>query len=196
MEPTEIREEVKEELERELEREQKREWWFNYLAITTVILAVCATLASFKLEHFSVDSVLKQAMASDQWAFYQSKSIKGYLYELQREKAELELKAMQKNFSPEAVGDYQKMIHSYGDNMKKYETEKKEIMEKAKHLEKERDEAQERREIFGQSIIFLQMGILLCSIAALMKRKSLWIIAMGVGAVGVVYFADGFFLFM
>jgi hypothetical protein len=145
MEPTEIREEVKE----ELEKEEKREKWINYLALTTVLLAVCATLSSFKLEHFSVDSVLKQAQASDQWAYYQAKSVKGYLYEVQKEKLELDLKTIEKNSPADLVAAYQKRIEAYGGEVKKYDGEKKDIMKEAKHLEKERDEAQERREIYG-----------------------------------------------
>ena len=66
-------------------------------------------------------------------------------------------------------------------------------MKEAKRLEKERDEAHERRELFGKSIIFLQMGILLCSIAALMKRKSIWVVGSMVGLIGIAYFAYGFF---
>lgn len=192
MEPTEIREEVKE----ELEKEEKREKWINYLALTTVLLAVCATLSSFKLEHFSVDSVLKQAQASDQWAYYQAKSVKGYLYELQKEKLELELKTIEKNSPADLAPEYQKKIESYGGEVKKYDGEKEDIMKEAKLLEKERDEAQERREIYGEAIVFLQMGILLCSIAALMRKKSIWLMASIVGAVGIVYFAKGFFHFL
>jgi hypothetical protein len=186
MEPTEIREEVKE----ELEIEEKKEKWINYLALTTVLLAVAATLSSFKLEHFSVDSVLKQAQASDMWAFYQSKSLKGYLYELQQEKIELELKAIEKN-TPDLVGDYKQKIASYTDQVKKYHKEKADIMKDAKHLEHERDEAQEKREVYGMAIIFLQMGILLCSIAALMRKKYIWIVGSIVGAAGIVYFVNG-----
>ncbi len=190
MEPTEIREEVKEEFERE---EKQRERWINYLAVTTVLLAVCATLSSFKLEHFSVESVLKQVMASDQWAFYQAKGTKGYLYELQKEKLELELKTIEKNASVNLVQEYRQKIESYGLQAKRYDKQKEDIMKEAKHLEKERDEAHERRELFGKSIIFLQMGILLCSIAALMKRKSIWVVGSLVGLLGITYFAYGFF---
>lgn len=74
--------------------EDKKEPWLNYLALTTVILAVCATLSTFKGGGFSTRSVLSQTHAANQWAYYQSKSIKGYLYELQKEKLELELKAL------------------------------------------------------------------------------------------------------
>ncbi len=191
MEPTEIREEVKE----EIEKEEKREKWINYLALTTIILAVCATLSSFKLEHFSVESILKQAQSSDQWAFYQSKSIKGYLYDLQKEKLELELKTIEKN-SPDVAPEYEEKIKIYGGQVTKHDREKKEIMNVAKHLEHERDEAQERREIYGMAIIFFQLGILLCSIAALMKQKYIWLIGSIVGAVGILYFANGFFRLM
>ncbi len=192
MEPTEIREEVKE----ELEKAEKREEWINYLALTTVLLAVCATLSSFKLEHFSVDSVLKQAQASDQWAYYQAKSVKGYLYEVQKDRLELDLKTIEKTSPADLIADYQKKLESYGGQVKKYDAEKEEIMKGAKHLEKERDEAQERREIYGLAIIFLQMAILLCSIAALMRKKSIWVIASIIGAVGIAYFAKGFFHFL
>jgi len=192
MEPKEIREEVKE----KFEAAEKGEKWLNLLALTTVVLAVAATLSSFKLEHFSVESVLMQAKASDQWAFYQSKSVKGYLYELQKEKLELDMSTLQKAALGELEPEYQKRIDAYGSQLKRYLKEKEEIMKEAKHLEKERDDAQERREIFGKAIIFLQMGILLCSIAALLRKKSIWLIASGVGAVGIVYFADGFLLFM
>ncbi len=190
MEPQEIREEVKEELE------HAKGGWINYLALTTVILAVCATLASFQLEHYSVESVLKQALAADQWAFYQSKSVKGYLYDLQREKLDLELATIEKNLTPALTERYQKTITSYGTQAKTYDKEKKEIMHGAKEYEKARDEAQERRETFGRSIIFLQMGILLCSISALMRKKYIWLVGSLVGAVGILFFANGYLHFM
>jgi len=61
--------------------EEKKEPWLNYLALTTVIFAVCATLSTFKGGSYSTRSVLSQSQAANQWAFYQAKSIKGYLYE-------------------------------------------------------------------------------------------------------------------
>ncbi len=72
--------------------EEKKEPWLNYLALTTVIFAVCATLSTLKGGGFSTRSVMSQSQASDQWAYYQSKSIKGYLYDLQKEKFEMDLK--------------------------------------------------------------------------------------------------------
>ena len=90
--------------------EEKKEAWLNYLALTTVILAVCATLATFKGGGFSTRSVMTQTQASDQWAFYQAKSIKGYIYEMQKDKLELELLALGPKASQAVRDEYVKKI--------------------------------------------------------------------------------------
>ena len=106
--------------------EEKKETWLNYLALTTVILAVCATLATFKGGGYSTRSVMSQTQASDQWAYFQAKSIKSYIYEMQKDKLELELKTTDK-MSPQATAEYAKKIEEYEQKSKKYDAEKNEI---------------------------------------------------------------------
>ncbi|MGE5299444.1 MAG: DUF4337 domain-containing protein [Acidobacteriota bacterium] len=165
------------------------------LALTTVILAVCATLSTFKGGNFSTRSVMSQSQAANQWAYYQAKSVNGYLYEAQKEKLELELKAMGPGASRSAAEEYEKKITSYSGKIKKYEDEKAAIKSSAESLEKIRDDAQRHTGIFGMAVIFLQLAILLSSIAALMKKKPLWLLGCLVGVCGIVYFANGFILF-
>jgi hypothetical protein len=174
--------------------EEVKEKWLNYVAVTTVILAVCATLSTFKGAGYSTRSVLSQAQAADQWAYYQSKSIKGYLYENQFEAIELDLKKDRRNFSPALAAEYEKKLEYYGQKIKKYDEEKKQISNEAKRLESVRDQAQRHAGIFGIALIFLQIAILLCSISALMKKKPIWFLGMTAGIVGIVYFANGFLL--
>lgn len=176
--------------------EEKKEKWLNYLALTTVIFAVCATLSTFRGGGFSTKSVLAQSQASDQWAYYQAKSIKGYLYELQKEKLEIELKSSGSRFSKALSEEYQKKIDAYSKKIKKYDEEKTKIEKDARDLETTRDETQKHSKAFGVAVIFLQIAILLSSIAALMKKKVLWILGMIVGSLGLVYFVNGFFLFI
>lgn len=45
------------------------------------------------------------------------------------------------------------------------------------------------------TVIFLQIAILLSSIAALLKTKPIYFAGLAVGGVGMVYFANGFLLF-
>jgi hypothetical protein len=175
--------------------EEKKEPWLNYLALTTVVLAVCATLATFKGGGFSTRSVMSQTQASDQWAFYQAKSIKGYIYEMQKDKLELELKMLGARAPQAAVEEYGKKIEEYGKKVAKYEGEKAEIQKEAKKFEGIRNDAQKHGQAFGIAVIFLQIAILLSSIAALIRKKYIWVIGMVVGVAGVVCFANGFFLF-
>jgi len=172
--------------------EEKKEPWLSYMALTTVIFAVCATLSTLKGGGFSTRSVMSQSQASDQWAFYQSKSIKSYLYELQRDKLDLELKAGMRGAAPE----YRRKIDFYQQEIERYKGEKEEIKKKAEELEKRRDEAQKHSGAFGMAAMFLQIAILLSSIAALMKQRYFWFIGMGGGCFGLFYFLNGFFLFL
>ena len=174
--------------------EEKKEVWLNYLALTTVILAVCATLSTFKGGGFSTRSVMSQTQASDQWAYFQAKSIKSYIYEMQKDKLELELKTAGK-ISPQSVAEYAKKIEEYDKKSKKYEAEKNEIQTEAKHFEQVRNDAQNHSQIFGIAVIYLQIAILLSSIAALIKKKLVWLLGVSVGLVGIVYFMNGFLLF-
>jgi hypothetical protein len=171
--------------------DDKKEPWLNLLALTTVILAVCATLATFKGGGYSTKTVLNQAMASDQWAYYQAKSIKGNLYEVEamRLKRDLEL-------APKAsVSLLEKSLADVEKKIAKYEGEKADIFKKATALEEAKADAQKHGAPFGLAVIYLQIGILLSSIAALLKQKPVYWAGLAVGLVGLVYFANGFFLF-
>lgn len=176
--------------------EEPKEQWLNYLALTTVILAVCATLSTFKGAGYSTRSVLSQTQAANQWAYYQSKSIKGYLYENQKESMELELKKSKAKLPKVLQDEYEGKIAAYNQKLKRYDEEKAVISKEAKKLESIRDEAQNHSQAFGLAVIFLQIAILLSSIAALLKKKSVWILGVSTGAVGLVYFANGFLLFI
>jgi hypothetical protein len=176
--------------------EEKKEKWLNYLALTTVIFAVCATLSTFKGGGFSTRSVLAQTQASDQWSYYQAKSIKGYIYETQKEKLELDLRSSGGRMAKPLVQEYEQKVDSYAKKIKKYEEEKKQIEADARKFEAVKEDAQRHAQIFGMAVIFLQIAILLSSIAALLKKKIVWVLGLAVGVVGLVYFADGFLLFI
>ena len=176
--------------------EEKKESWLNYLALTTVIFAVCATLATFKGGGYSTKSVITQAQASDEWAYYQSKSIKSYIYQLQAEKLEFDAMGFQPSTNQKLATVYTDKITDYKKKIEKYEKEKAEAQTKAKQLEGLRDEAQTHSKAFGMAVIYLQIAILLSSIAGLLKKKAVWFGGSMAGLVGLVYFADGFLVFI
>lgn len=175
--------------------EDQKERWLNYLAVTTVLLALAATLSTLRVGSFSNRSILRQAQASDQWSYYQAKSIKAYLYELQKDKLQLELKLLGETPPKNVQEEFAKKIDTYSKQVARYDKEKDEIQKEARHLESERDLATLHSQTFGIAVILLQLAILLSSIAALMKKKPVWVLGLALGAVGCVYFANGFWLF-
>ena len=69
-------------------------------------------------------------------------------------------------------------------------------MSDAKKLEAERDLGTRHSQAFGLAVILLQLAILLSSIAALMKNKSVWVLGLLLGGLGIVAFANGYWLFL
>lgn len=177
--------------------DEKKEKWMNYLAMTTVIFAVCATLSTFKGGGYGSKALLNQTNASDQWAFYQSKSIKGELTSNQKDNLELQKELLLiETHSKEDLTKYDAKIAKYDEEIKRYETEKAAIKAKAEAFEKDRNDCQEHGGQFGIAVIFLQVTILLSSIAGLLKKKPVWYLSLGIGFIGIVFFLDGFFLFL
>lgn len=174
--------------------DDKKEPWLNYLALTTIIFAVCATLSTFKGGSYSTRSVMSQSKAANQWAYYQSKSIKQYMFEMQRNTIDLQIKMIDKK-QTDVLDLYKKKFDEYSQQVQRYESEKEKIKDEAKKFEDIRDESQKHSSAFGVAVIFLQISILLSSVSALMKKKYIWIGGSVVGLAGVVCFVDGFLLF-
>jgi hypothetical protein len=177
--------------------EEAKEKWTNYLAMTTILIAVCATLSTFKGGGYSTRSLLNQTLASDQWSYFNSKGVKSYIFEAQIEDLKFRQSlADQGAKSGSAQKLYEEQMASLGKMVKKFSDEKKEIKKKAEDFLKVSADSKLHSNAFGIAVIFLQVSILLSSIAALTKRKYIWIISLFVGAAGILYFFDGFFLFL
>jgi hypothetical protein len=176
--------------------EEKKEGWLTYMAITTVLIAVTATLSTFKGGGYSTRSLLNQTKASDQWAFFQSKSIKSYIFDMRRENLELQLESLEKQKGNESlIAKYKELIDDYKQKVNKYEEEKEAISKAANGFERQRDESKMHSDKFGIGVIFLQISILLSSIATLSKKRFVWISGLILGVIGILFFFDGFFLF-
>lgn len=102
------------------------------MSLATVVLAVCATLSTFKGGGYSTQSVITQALASDQWAFYQAKSTKQHIYELQSQYLRLQLLTMNEH-SPARVA-FTRKAEEYEAQVTRYNQEKGAIEAKAHEL--------------------------------------------------------------
>jgi len=64
--------------------------WAEKVALTTALFAVFAAISSLLSTHESDQAILLRVESSDQWAYYQAKSIKGMITQSPDEKARYE----------------------------------------------------------------------------------------------------------
>ncbi len=173
---------------------EQKDKWQGRLALSTAIMAVLAALTTLYMGKFSSRAIMAQGQESDQWAFYQAKSIKGHTFETNKTTLELQYLA-QKGLAPETKAEYQKIIQKYGDEIKRYDGEKKEIKDKAETIAKAKLKAQDMGGNFAYALIFLQIALMLSSIASLTKRHYLWYIALICNLGWLFFFLDAWLMF-
>src|SRR6476620_11575032 len=85
-----FKEKLEEATERAVEESEHRARWIVYLSFSTALIAVLAAIAALESGAFSNEALLEkneallaQAKASDQWAYYQAKSVKSAIYSSQ-----------------------------------------------------------------------------------------------------------------
>ncbi|HMC94055.1 MAG TPA: DUF4337 domain-containing protein, partial [Polyangia bacterium] len=148
------------------EKEQ-RESWTRYVSLMIVVLAVATGIGSLKAGGFGGKVMLYQAQASDSWAFYQAKSIKQRIAEMEARSAS----------GPVAT--------AAAEDVARYKNDQKVSQAKAEHLEELRDGFAKHGPPLGFGIALLQISIALASGCLLTKRKALWAASGVLGAIGI-----------
>jgi Domain of unknown function (DUF4337) len=136
------------------------------MAILAAALAIVAVLGHLD----TTEELLKQQKASDQWSYYQAKSIRRYTSEFARD--------VFQSMNNTA------MSQTYAKNIEKYRKDDEEIQKEAQGLEKESDvKGREALRLhFGE--VFLEIAIVFASLAILTKRGMLWFASIGLGMTG------------
>ena len=158
------------------------------LPVTTTlsILAVLVALVTLLGHRAHTEELLVQTQATDQWALYQARNIR--LHEMQA------VADMLETFTPVDKEKAGKLREKYLKEVERYNHEKEETSDKAKELETERTLASRRADRFDGGEVFLEMGLVICSITLLTKRRFFWFSGMTIAALGVVLAATGFFI--
>lgn len=157
-------------------QKEGREGWTRYVSLMVVVLAVATGIGALKAGGFGSKVMLLQSQASDTWAFYQAKSIKQRL-------AELEVHSSIADVAAKAAAD-----------VRRYEEDQKGLQAKAEGLEAARDTMAKHGPPLGFAIASLQISIALASVCLLTKRKPLWAASGALGAIGIAYLIYGLYM--
>jgi hypothetical protein len=143
------------------------------VAGTMATIAALLAIVSVLGQHFTTENLLRQQQSSDQWAFYQAKNIRRYVA------------GATSDLLTQAKAD-PKSLQKYGQDAERYEKDMESIKEKAEALEKQSEAAGERAESFHMGEVFLEIGIVLSSLAILTKQKGFFYGGGIASAVGLV----------
>ena len=146
--------------------------WISWVALSTAILAVLAAIAGLLSGHHANEAMMNQIEASDQWGYYQAKSIKASVLE-----AKMTLAAAATEKDKEKAAQYQE--------------EQSEIRREAEHKQMEAKANFHKHEVFARSVTMFQIAIAIAAISALTKKRRFWFVSLIFGLAGAVFLVLG-----
>jgi hypothetical protein len=174
--------------------EHKEKSFTRRTALVTAVFAVFLAVVSLGGNNAAKEVSLSQQQASDQWSFYQSKSMREHLYRIEKMRLESELLEKGPGLTAEARTHKEALLEKVSNESERYADEKKEIEEKARELEKERDRYRTRDPYFDFGEVLLQIAIVLASMSILTGARTIFFTALGSAVLGLVLGLNGFFL--
>jgi|SRR5450432_592722 hypothetical protein len=155
------------------------------VTVTISILAVLVAAVTLLGHRAHTEELLLQSKATDQWAYFQAKNIR--MHEMETMVDVLDTVGLQDKEKAKAVRE------KYEKEVERYKDDKTEIGNEAKSLEGERDLISRRADRFDGGEALLEIGLVICSITLLTRRKLFWVTGMLIGAAGVLVAVTGFF---
>jgi hypothetical protein len=156
------------------------------VSVTISILAVLVACVTLLGHRAHTEELSRETQAASRWTQYQAKSIRqneadntsdiiALVSSLDKEKGET-------------------MKKKYEGKLEHYKEDKTDVSKEARDLEDERDLAAHKADRFDAGEALLEIGLVICSITLLAKKKFFWFAGMLIGAVGVVIALTGFLL--
>ena len=146
--------------------------WISWVALSTAILAVLAAISGLLAGKHANEAMMSQIQASDQWGYFQAKSIKAAILE-----AKTTLASEATDTDKEKAARYQR--------------EQEEIKHVAEHKEAEAEANFHKHEVFARSVTMFQIAIAIAAISALTRKRSFWFVGLVFGLAGVVFMVLG-----
>jgi Pyruvate/2-oxoacid:ferredoxin oxidoreductase gamma subunit len=160
--------------------EHAKDTFVSNVAVSTALIAAFAAICSLLAGDHANEAMLSQIESSDQWSYYQAKSIKAAitgtkiaLYEAQGRQ-------------PDAKDVKE---------LEKYRGEEEKIKVDAQTAGKESKEHMDRHKLLAKGVTLLQIAIAVGAISALTRRRAIWVVSLVFGLVGVSFLVRELFFF-
>jgi hypothetical protein len=174
--------------------EQARNRFGRRVALVTALYAVLLAITSLGGNNAGKDMMLSQQQASNNWAFYQSKVMREHTYRIEALKTRALLAERGAAMAPQARSRYDELLDLAEKESARFASEKKEIEAKAKQLEASRDVSMKKDPYFDFAEAFLQIAIVLSSIAILANSFVVFCISGAAAVCGTILMVNGYTL--
>lgn len=148
------------------------------VSFTMAVLAVLVAVVMVLGHRSHTEEILLQNRVTDQWAYYQAKTLHRNNLESLRD-----LMSVLQGKDPEKTEAVQKKFEA---SIEKYADDQKEIEHEARALESELQQMGRRADRFDMGEVLLEIGLVVTSITLLTGRRPYWYMGMGFGAAGLL----------
>ena len=156
------------------------------ISVTMAILAVLVAVVSLMGHRSHTEELMTQNQATDQWSYYQAVNIRRHNYEMG-----IDLLSMVEFKNKEQA---EKVQEDYRKQAEDYKKEQTEISDKAKEFEGESAGAQHKADRFDLGEVFLEVSLVICSLALLSGKRFFWFLGIVLGLSGMGVAVTGLFL--
>lgn len=170
MEPQELLE-LREKVHRALDRR---------IGVSTAVFAALLAVVTLMGHRLHTEEVVLQTRLADQWAYYQAKNTRAQMYANDAAIAQLE--------GPSGAA----VAAGWNDKARVERQQADDIRAHNEELDRETSRAAQRATLFDSAEVFLEVAIVLCSIALLTGASRFWYASFAGVAVGLVLAALGF----
>jgi hypothetical protein len=158
--------------------EEEKEKWVLFVALSTAVMAVLAAIAGLLGGHHVNEALIDQIKSSDQWAFYQSKSIKAEI-------------ASSTDKILQALPGKTIIPADNKEKLDRYEKEKEDIKTQAEEHEKTSEEHLKRHVTLSKAVTIFQIAIAISAISILTRKRVMWYAGLLLTIAGAVFLFIG-----
>jgi hypothetical protein len=176
--------------------EKRRDSFSKKVALVTAVYAVILAICSLGGNNAMKEMLLAQQEASNQWAFYQAKNIREYLYRIEKDRIESQIVERGDTMKPAALKHYREQIQKVSAEQARLSKEKTEISAEAKTQEHERDVNRAKDPYFDFAEVLLQISIVMSSVSIIASSRPVFIFSIGTAVLGSLLTFNGFLLLL
>ena len=150
-------------------------------AVTIAILAVALAVVGNKGDNARTDAIIKTNEASNQWAYFQAKGIKGSIATAQEEL----LTSLAPGSADARHAEIEKRIARLKADAERYKSEQEPIKKAAEEAEKEAEVGSSINDRCDHGSLAIQIAIVLASVSILARSQAFWIASIVLGLIGI-----------